>query len=98
MPEATIGMSYWAAPVNVARGWSRAAHGDQELILNQNMCIERVLPHLVLRQLSDLEIAEYHRPFLRGPLADIDVGARSRSREHRGRRRHRGQLGELEVG
>jgi haloalkane dehalogenase len=37
----------------------------EELILNQNLFIERVLPNQVLRKLSDLEMAEYRRPFLR---------------------------------
>ncbi len=36
----------------------------EELIFNQNMFIERVLPDLVLRKLSDPEMAEYRRPFL----------------------------------
>jgi haloalkane dehalogenase len=38
----------------------------EELILNQSMFVERVLPDLTLRKLSDLEMAEYRRPFLRG--------------------------------
>ena len=37
----------------------------EELILNQNMFVERVLPDLVLRKLSDREMAEYRRPFLK---------------------------------
>lgn len=37
----------------------------EELILNQNMFIERVLPDLMLRKLSDREMAEYRRPFLK---------------------------------
>jgi haloalkane dehalogenase len=37
----------------------------EELIFNQNMFVERVLPDLVLRKLSVLEMAEYRRPFLK---------------------------------
>jgi haloalkane dehalogenase len=37
----------------------------EELIFNQNMFVERVLPELVLRKLSDPEMAEYRRPFLK---------------------------------
>jgi haloalkane dehalogenase len=37
----------------------------EELIFNKNMFVERVLPDLVLRKLSDLEMAEYRRPFLK---------------------------------
>jgi hypothetical protein len=65
------------------------------LILNQNMFVERVLPDLVLRKLSDLEMAEYRRPFLKSEdrLADFDVAAPDPDRGYTGRRRrHRGQL------
>lgn len=42
----------------------RSEEGE-ELILNQNMFIERMLPNLVLRKLSDSEMAQYRKPFLR---------------------------------
>ena len=37
--------------------------GGEEMILQKNMFVERVLPGSVLRKLSDDEMAEYRRPF-----------------------------------
>jgi haloalkane dehalogenase len=70
------GIAYMEAivrPITPADGPSKlrpvliALRSDEgeELILNQNMFVERVLPDLVLRKLSDLEMAEYRRPFLK---------------------------------
>jgi haloalkane dehalogenase len=42
----------------------RSEQGE-ELILDQNMFIERILPLLVLRKLSGIEMSEYRRPFLK---------------------------------
>jgi len=36
----------------------------EELILDRNMFVERVLPRSVLRQLTEAEMSEYRRPFL----------------------------------
>jgi len=36
----------------------------EELILDRNMFVERVLPRSVLRQLSEAEMSEYRRPYL----------------------------------
>jgi haloalkane dehalogenase len=41
----------------------RSPAGEQ-MILEQNMFVEGVLPGMVLRDLSDAEMAEYRRPFL----------------------------------
>ncbi len=40
----------------------RSAKGDEMILIN-NMFVERVLPASVLRKLSDEEMAEYRRPF-----------------------------------
>ena len=37
----------------------------EEMILERNMFVERVLPGSVLRKLTEAEMAEYRRPFLR---------------------------------
>jgi len=36
----------------------------EELILDRNMFVERVLPRSVLRQLTEAEMSEYRRPYL----------------------------------
>jgi len=70
------GIAYMEAivrPITPADGPSKlrpvlmALRSDEgeELILNQNMFVERVLPDLVLRKLSEFEMAEYRRPFLK---------------------------------
>jgi hypothetical protein len=41
----------------------RSPEGE-DLILNENIFVEQILPKLVLRQLSDSEMAEYRGPFL----------------------------------
>ena len=38
--------------------------GGEDMILQKNMFVERVLPGSVLRKLTDAEMAEYRRPFL----------------------------------
>jgi haloalkane dehalogenase len=37
----------------------------EDLILKQNIFVERILPSLVLRKLSDVEMSEYRKPFLK---------------------------------
>ena len=41
----------------------RSLAGEQ-MVLNDNIFVEKVLPGVVLRDLSDAEMAEYRRPFL----------------------------------
>jgi haloalkane dehalogenase len=37
----------------------------EEMILDQNMFVEQLLPMLVMRELTETEMAEYRRPFLK---------------------------------
>jgi len=48
----------------------RSSAGEQ-MILEENLFVERILPNGVIRQLTEPEIAEYRRPFL-----DAGEGAR----------------------
>lgn len=71
------GIVYMEAIVRPVAGWeewSKAAtpifqgfrsEKGEELILDRNMFVERVLPGSVLRKLTDAEMAEYRRPYLR---------------------------------
>ena len=71
------GIAYMEAIVRPFAGWeewSKAAtpifqgfrsDKGEEMILDRNMFIERVLPGSVLRKLTDAEMAEYRRPFLK---------------------------------
>jgi haloalkane dehalogenase len=53
----------WSEPaVPVFQGF-RSDKGEQ-MILDRNLFIERVLPGSVMRKLSDAEMAEYRKPFL----------------------------------
>ena len=56
----------WADwPENARRAFQGfRSDGGEDMILNKNMFVERVLPGSVLRKLSDDEMAEYRRPFL----------------------------------
>ena len=65
--EAMVGRQYWdhwdkfgMRPVLEAL---RSEAGEQ-MVLQDNFFIEKVLPGAMLRKLSDAEMAEYHRPFL----------------------------------
>jgi haloalkane dehalogenase len=73
-PEAVSGITYMEAPV-AAAGWTdlppqaaelfralRSPAGEQ-MILEQNMFIETILPSGVLRPLSDEAMTEYRRPY-----------------------------------
>ena len=40
------------------------SEGGEEMVLEKNFFVEKLLPHAVLRKLSDEEMAEYRRPFL----------------------------------
>src|ERR1700739_1886332 len=69
------GIAYMEAIVRPIAGWEewsaaatpifqgfRSDKGES-MILERNMFVERVLPGLVLRKLSEAEMAEYRRPF-----------------------------------
>jgi haloalkane dehalogenase len=55
----------WADwPDNARRAFQGfRSDGGEEMILQKNMFVERVLPGSVMRKLADAEIAEYRRPF-----------------------------------
>ena len=73
-PERVAGVVYMEALVTPV-GWSdwpenarRAFQGfrspaGEDMILEKNMFVERVLPGSILRKLGDAEMAEYRRPF-----------------------------------
>jgi len=57
------GWEEWsAAAAPIFRGF-RSDKGES-MILDRNMFVERVLPGSILRKLSEMELAEYRRPFL----------------------------------
>src|ERR1700761_8997368 len=70
------GIAYMEGIVRPVKGWEewsaaatpifqgfRSDKGEQ-MILDRNMFVERVLPGSVLRKLSEAEMAEYRRPFM----------------------------------
>ena len=70
------GIAYMEAIVRPIAGWEewspsatpvfqgfRSDKGEQ-MILDRNLFVERVLPGSVLRKLSDAEMAEYRKPFV----------------------------------
>lgn len=74
-PGRVRGIAYMEAivrPFTLADGSSElgptfmALRSDQgeALILDQNIFVERILPQLIQRKLSDVEMSEYRRPFL----------------------------------
>jgi haloalkane dehalogenase len=54
----------WSAAATPIFQGFRSDKGEA-MILDRNMFVERVLPGSVLRKLSEVEMAEYRRPFLR---------------------------------
>ncbi len=64
--EALVTPVSWADwPENARRAFQGfRGEGGEDMILNKNMFVERVLPGSVLRKLTDEEMAEYRRPFL----------------------------------
>jgi haloalkane dehalogenase len=75
--DRVLGVAYMEAIVRPIAGWEewnaaatsifqgfRSDKGEQ-MILDRNMFVERVLPGSILRKLSDAEMAEYRRPFAR---------------------------------
>jgi len=65
--EAIVRPMAWADWPDAARGIFEAFRSDagEELVLDRNLFIERVLPGSILRTLDDEEMDEYRRPFLR---------------------------------
>lgn len=76
-PDAVRGIAFMEAIVAPIPDWSafvesavetfqgfRSPAGEQ-MILQQNLFIEGVLPEMVLRDLSEAEMAEYRRPYLK---------------------------------
>jgi haloalkane dehalogenase len=74
-PERVAGIVYMEAivtpvtwvdwPDNARRVFQGVrADGGEEMILEKNMFVERILPGSVMRKLTDAEMAEYRRPFL----------------------------------
>lgn len=73
-PERVAGIAYmeaivapltWADWPERARGAFQGfrSDGGEDMVLNKNMFVERILPGSILRKLSDNEMAEYRRPF-----------------------------------
>lgn len=56
------GWEEWSKPATPIFQGFRSEKGE-EMILERNMFVERVLPGSVLRKLSDAEMAEYRKPF-----------------------------------
>ena len=63
--EALVTPVTWADwPENARRAFQGfRSDGGEDMILQKNMFVERVLPGSVLRKLTDEEMAEYRRPF-----------------------------------
>lgn len=63
--EAIVTPVTWADwPENARRAFQGfRSDGGEDMILQKNIFVERVLPGSVLRKLSDEEMAEYRRPF-----------------------------------
>ena len=71
-----LGIAYMEAIVRPFAGWHEFSEAatpifqgfrsdkGENLILDRNLFLERVLPGSILRQLSDAELTEYRRPFL----------------------------------
>jgi haloalkane dehalogenase len=53
----------WPEPIRALFQALRSEAGD-EMILEKNFFVERILPGSILRKLSEAEMAEYRRPFL----------------------------------
>lgn len=76
-PDRVRGIAYMEAIVRPLSGWEewnpdaarifqgfRSEKGE-EMILERNLFVERVLPGSVIRQLTEAEMAEYRRPYAR---------------------------------
>ena len=58
------GWEEWSAAATPIFQGFRSSKGE-EMILDRNMFVERVLPGSVLRKLTEAEMAEYRKPFAR---------------------------------
>ncbi len=75
-PDAIKGIAFMEAIVAPLTNWDAFPEGARELfqafkspageqlVLEDNVFVEEVLPNSILRDLSDVEMAEYKRPFL----------------------------------
>jgi len=75
-PSAVKGIAFMEAIVAPIPDWDGFPEGarevfqgfrstaGEEMVLNQNVFVENVLPGSVLRELTDVEMAEYRRPYL----------------------------------
>jgi haloalkane dehalogenase len=63
--EALVTPLTWADwPQTAARAFQGfRSPGGEDMILDKNMFVERILPGSILRKLADAEMAEYRRPF-----------------------------------
>ena len=63
--EAIVTPLTWADWPERARGAFQGfrSAGGEEMILAKNMFVERILPGSIMRKLTDVEMAEYRRPF-----------------------------------
>ena len=78
-----------AGATRAASSRASARRGGEEMVLEKNMFVERVLPGSVLRKLTDEEMADYRRPFAearRGPPPDAHLAAPDPDRGRAGRR------------
>ena len=66
----------WSASATPIFQGFRSDKGEA-MILDRNMFVERVLPGSVLRKLTEAEMTEYRRPYLKAedPLADANLAA-----------------------
>lgn len=63
--EAIVGPVTWEDWPEPARGVFQAMRSDagEDLVLERNLFVERILPASILRELTDEEMAEYRRPY-----------------------------------
>ena len=63
--EAIVTPVTWADWPERARGAFQGfrSEGGEDMVLNKNIFVERILPGSVIRKLTDEEMAEYRRPF-----------------------------------
>ncbi len=107
--EAIVRPVTWDEWPDVARDLFRAFRSDagEEMVIDQNLFVEAVLPASILRDLTDEEMEEYRRPFRepRASAAHADLAsgdphrgrARRRDRDRPGLRRLAGHLGGPEA-
>lgn len=75
-PERVKGIAYMEAVVRPVPSWddwaegarkifrAMRSHAGEEIVLEKNVFVERILPASILRDLTDDEMAEYRRPYL----------------------------------